>query len=591
MARKSEEIQYVQDILTPDEAELFKVATSGDQFIPDGYRMYGEGWPDHIPRTEDGYILINLAAQYLFGWQFQDYQACPYYCPIDDAMVHGGRGSGKTEGLAIALALRATFHPGLNWLHTAPSIEQSKVMYDILEVKGQQGHYHRIFWQHDRVAPAPDIELRPWDEYDPGTKFFFRSQGGHGGKPMELLRSLTAGIVSSDESFRVNTNDYFVRILTGIARGPNEYLLNSNPDLKDEYNQRVFDIQSEPDIFQRKRLQDDLETWIEKMGIAKDIYLMLTGNAGPWGWEWRRYKYGLKHPGRRWVVTWTSDDNLFYTNKQKKLLKQQFEDDPDGLRVEMMAERPKAIGDVFVQEHLDNLFDEDLETEALAATEEREKGWKYIRHHDYDLVHYRKPPEKDALYAAGGDPGTGRVPHRNKWVNLVARIDRRPFEIVYACTGNLSRWGQGSIRPWIADCQHILKTYPMMEGHFAAEAGATQRHVHEVVWPDDLLIVPLNMGSIKTTLAMKAQLMLEASMFVAPPIQMMEQELAGYQFTDKKLDQDWVMAFLALVFVVWPHVADEFDLSEEEDDEDEFYDHYDADRDTRLSEREVRLRR
>lgn len=590
MARNTDP-NYIRDLLDPSEIELFRYARSGDWFITGGYDRYGEDWPRHIPRAPNGQPLINVASQYLFGWNFQEYQAELYYCPVQDICLHGGRGSGKTDAFAISFALRAAFNPGYNWLHTAPSIEQAAVIYNVILEKGKAANFYRLFVEHTRTAPAPDIELRPWDEYDPGTKFFFRSQGGHGGKPMELLRSLTAGYATSDESFRVNADDYFIRILTGIARGPNWYTLNSNPELKAEYDQRVFDMQVEPDPKIRREMQEDLDRWVVESNVSKRTVLALTGNAGPWFWEWARYKWGKKNPGKRWSITWVSDMNAFFASDQRDLLTQQFEDDPDGLRVEMLAERPRAVGDVFVQDHLDNLFDEDLKEEALLAVEEKANNWLYQTYGEYGLVRYQKPAVKGGTYAAGGDPGTGRVPHRNKWVNLVARIDRRPFEIVYARTGNLSRRGQGSIKPWIADCQHILGHYRMPEGHFAAEAGGPQKNVHEVVWPDNLLIAPLNMNLIKPTLIMQTQLMLQAGLFVSPHIGLLEQELAAYQLQDRRLDQDFVMALLALAYVIWPYVADEFQLEDQETDEIEHWDTQDLHtREVRSTIREVRRR-
>jgi hypothetical protein len=153
------------------------------------------------------------------------------------------------------------------------------------------------------------------------------------------------------------------------------------------------------------------------------------------------------------------------------------------------------------------------------------------------------------------------------WANMVARIDQGPpFEIVYVNMGNLTAQGQGSIRPWIMDAKEILNSYRMPFGHFAAEATGTQKGVHEVVWPEDLIIVPLSMTTCKPTLILQAQLMLGASMFVSPLIHLLEQELSGYVLLDKKIQQDLVMAFLSLVSVVWPYVADRFVTYDDEEE-------------------------
>jgi hypothetical protein len=109
----------------------------------------------------------------------------------------------------------------------------------------------------------------------------------------------------------------------------------------------------------------------------------------------------------------------------------------------------------------------------------------------------------------------------------------------------------------------MIATYTFPRGHVAAEASGPQKGVHEVVWPEDLEVIPLNMANIKATLIMQAQLMLERSMFVGPYIDMLSNQLISYEHADKKLDQDFVMAFLSLVYVVWPYVEDQFTVRED----------------------------
>jgi hypothetical protein len=104
----------------------------------------------------------------------------------------------------------------------------------------------------------------------------------------------------------------------------------------------------------------------------------------------------------------------------------------------------------------------------------------------------------------------------------------------------------------------------MAEENFAAESSGPQRDVNQVVeWPDDLRITGLNLQTTKATLIMQLQLMLRRNMFISPNIALLEREMLGYKLQDKKISQDFVMAFLALTYVVWPHVADEFQLERE----------------------------
>ena len=584
--KRGKEVEFIT--LTKDEENLIAYASQGDWFIRDGYKLFGEDWIDHVPSN------INVAMQYFFHLVLLPKQLAAYYCPIDDVMIHGGRFSGKTIALACCNALWVALNPGNDWLHTSPSLEQATVSFKAILQMGEAGKFMDTFIRHYREAPAPTLFYKRWDENDPGSEAQFRSIGQN---PMELLRSMEAGRVTADEAFRTQTSDGPYRILAGMLRGPNTYMLNSNPTLKDEYDILAMDVAVETDPLKRKALQKNMDRFAEKHGLTKDTRMMLFGNVGAYSWEWQRFEYGQQHPNERWCVTWTSDDNPYVTERQRELLKRQYRDDPDGLSVEMKATKPIAVGDVFTAGHMQELFDGHLDEEVIAAVLEGKAGWHWDMHEDFGLVRYAKPAEtnvvdhipKPAIYAVGGDPGTGRVPKRNKWVNIAVRLEPRPFEIVYMRTGNLTRRDQGSIDPWIADCKWILRNYPMPEGHFAAEAGGTQKNVHQVVWPENLRIVPLNMGTIKAQLVMQAQLMLRRNMFVSPNIGLLERELLGYQLSDRKLDQDFVMAFLAVVYVVWPYVADEFQLVEHTEEED-FWEWEEYTREVRDTGREVRYR-
>ena len=581
--------QYVNEILADHEAELFQVATSGDWFIKEGWKKYGADWEKHMPRLPSGYFPINLAAQYLFGWQFQEFQVASYYCPIPDRLIIGARGSGKTTSVAVANALRAIFHPGHGWLHVAPTIEQAKQMYGIILGLGGQANFTRLFVQHSRTAPAPDIELRPWADWDPDPMFMFRSIGQRG-QEMENLRSLEAGIVSADEAFRTFQTDYYVPILVGMSRGPNHATLNRDPGKKATYNELVRWVEAEPDAPQRKKRMKQMEQWVIQSGVAKDHVLTLSGNAGIWPVWWSRFEWGRRHPDKRWSCRWISEQNLYFTARQRAFLAQQFEGDEEGLQVEMFAKRPLISGGVFSALHLQNLSDEDIDREVMEKVAEEEEGWVYQKHPEYGLYRYRQPSKKRMAHAAGTDPGTGKLPRRNSWVIIWCELDGPPFRIVGLESGNLSWRGQGSLDPWIIAMKDMKRAYRFPEGHIAAEATGPQKGVHEVIWPDDLEVIPLNMSSIKATLIMQAQLMLGRNMFVGPCIELLENQLIAYEHNDKKLDQDFVMALLALVSVVWQYVEEQFELEDKKEEEPQTWESTSFHREVRDYHREIRTR-
>jgi hypothetical protein len=260
--------------------------------------------------------------------------------------------------------------------------------------------------------------------------------------------------------------------------------------------------------------------------------------------------------------------------------------------VELDATKPRASGDVFP--YLEDLFQGYLDERAIENINNR--GWVYIKHEDWGLIHYERPPIEGEVYVFGADPGAGKIPERNKWVIMGCRIDQGPpFEIVYFRTGNMPG-AHGSIDPWIAAAQDVRDRYPMVENGFAAEAGGTQRHIHEVVWPDELYIEPLNMNMSKATEVLKLQRMLRGSnrygcMFHAPGIPILELELGEFQLAlPKNHPQDSVIAFLALANRVYPYVAEEWEVPEESEPEEFWAEMIADDREVRGSTREVRVR-
>ena len=136
----------------------------------------------------------------------------------------------------------------------------------------------------------------------------------------------------------------------------------------------------------------------------------------------------------------------------------------------------------------------------------------------------------------------------------------------------------------------------MLQFGYAAEAGGPQRHVHTVVWPDDLYIVPLNMNQTIATEVLKLQRMLMGTerygcMFHMPGVAMAEIEMGEFTLAMKKTDpQDVVIAFLALANRVYPFVSQEWETEEPHEEPEEYWESYEIHRDVRDYHREVRGR-
>lgn len=582
---------YLIDIIRDDEWELFKMGMADDDFILNGWDMYGPEWVDHIPTS------INAVTRYLFGIVMLRYQLGAYYCPIADVMIHGGRGCGKTDVLAIASATWTAFNPGHDWLHTAISKDQAKKSFDAIIRHGgwaaDKRDFLGLFVVHTREAPFPDIEIRQWDGNDQGTRMWFRSMG-KANEPVELLRSFEAGRVTADEAFRVQHSEGAVRVLAGCLRGPNHYEMAKHPELAQEYQDLAFHFSMTNDPDERDAILETMSSFGKKHGFEKKTKLLVYGNAGPHAWEWQRFEYGQRNPDKRYSVTWTSRDNPYFTEEQRLQLELQYADDPQALEVEMNATRPLPSGNVFTAGQIQSLFSPELDEYALKAIDPHSPrpGWIYTMHERYGLVHYMKPPAPGAAYVGAGDAGVQRVGVRGQWVVFVARTDQwdpknpGPFEIVYYRVGNMTPGQQGSILPWLRELLFITEAYNIPIGHFAAEATGDQKNVHEVAWDSSvhekqrMIVRPLNFSGQKRKFLMWTQILLTNGLLVSPTIRLLESEMASYEVQDLGLVQDHVMSLASLSAVIWPFVADVLDPALSQawkkaaDEEDNMWDQY-----------------
>jgi len=477
-------------------------------------------------------------------------------------------------------------------LWVAPILPQARLAYEMILRWGAGNRWAEVFLLDHKRHPYPIIELRPWDKHDPGSKLEFRSLGHD---PAELLRGGEFTEAVADEAMRAYPTAWYVALIAGRLRGPRQYMLNAYPELRGEYTRRVEEIEWCEDRKEMDRLRDDLERWVEVSGIAKATKLIIIGNA-PRGAEWwKRWEHGLKYPLERYSKRWSTRDNLYVTKKQLRLQEKQYKGREEELKVELEAQRPPASGDVFT--NLDSFFVGDLLTEAVEAVAEGKKGWKVKTTEEIGLWWYEKPVDPKGAYVFALDPGSGVMPHRNKWVLLGARVDRGPYstpavpwEIVYIRAGNFP--GQhGSPDPWIHAAKDVLGRYPIPEGFFGTESSGVQKNTHQVVWQDDLTLTPFFLNNIVMTLIIEAQRTVNANLWAVPDCQMFDDEMSEFSYKmDKKAPQDFASCFLILNHLVYPFVADRWELEEPEAAEDEEWEEFVIGREVRDMGREVRVR-
>jgi len=693
-----------------------------EEFCRYGYEVYGDEWPEHIPRDENGVPVVNQLTWVLFKYRLQLYQAELHYCPIRDRQIMGGGGSGKclpagtlitmadgsrvpietvrvgqrvvtvhprtlkvgiedvlaaseqpekrivrvrlrngmelrcsddhplltpggwveagllragdlvvvlagphgdlehvvlveqtgrertydltvanthtflangivvhnTEAAAISHAVKVALWPGHDLLWTAPSLEQATLGHDLILSWGEQGLFNEIFVERSVRGQKPEINLRKWDEYDPGGRMSFRSIGSN---PVELLRGGTFAFAVADEAMRAFSTDWYIGPLSGRLRGPNRAILNMDPVLSEEYADRIFEVETCYDMTKREKLRRKLEEWVEESGVSKFTTLTIIGNPPRTGrvW-WNRLKWGYKHPGERYSRQWSARNNLYLSKDQIRLQEAQFRDRPEEAELEIDAKEVHMQGDVFP--YLDTFFDGDLTEVAVRNVVEGKGGWVWETHEMLGVYHYEKPPEADAVYAFALDPGSGIIPRRNKWVLLGCRIDKGPpFEIVYIQTGNMPG-AHGTPDPWIAAAQDVLSRYPMIESGFRMEASGTQKDTHYVVWKDDLYLVPVSLSHNLARLIVQAQRTVRADMWWCPDCAMFADEMTDFKMVmDKKAPQDFVSAFLLLNDIVYNSVRDQFESDTDDEPAPEPEEIEYLGREIRMRSREYRGRR
>lgn len=593
---------------------IIGLAKEAERFTTYGYDRYGEKWPEHIPTLVNaeewasdetlgqlyamGLLkdpsprpIINAFTRYFFyGFRFQRYQAVAHYCPISDIQVMGGVGSGKTTPMALSAIVRVTLNPGYRVLWVAPILPQARLAYEVILQWGASTRWGEVFLADNRRHPYPLVTLRKWDRHDPGGLLECRSLGQD---PAELLRGGEYDEGVADEGMRAYATGWYIALIAGRLRGPRQHVLNSKPELMDQYSDRIEDIEWEEDPVEREYLEDLLEEWIVDEGIAKQTRLTVIGNPPRGNEWWLRWKWGHDHPDERYSARWTTYQNRYVARKQLELQQKQFRGREEEEKVELGAQRPPAGGDVFP--YMDSFFSGELNDFVIRkkAEDPPAPGYVYETHEEIGLYHYEKPPEKGAAYVFALDPGSGALPNRNKWALLGVRVDRGPhngqgpFEIVYIRSGNLPG-AHGSPDPWIAAATDVRTRYPIAEEHFGVESSGVQKNTHHVVWGDDLILTPIFLNNVMNTLIIEAQRTIGADMWNSPDCPMFSDEMSEFKYKcDKNQPQDFPSCFLILNHLVYYLVHDWWEVPEVEEE----WVSYTVDtREVRDNVREVRTR-
>ena len=84
------------------------------------WQQYGSAWDQHLPQLVNAFIHVYFGTV-LFPWHL-----AIYYAPQSEITIVGGRGSAKTEGLALAWATMVALNPGEDQMHVSISKDQAE---------------------------------------------------------------------------------------------------------------------------------------------------------------------------------------------------------------------------------------------------------------------------------------------------------------------------------------------------------------------------------------------------------------------------------------------------------------------------------
>jgi hypothetical protein len=502
----------------------------------------------HIPTAINAWVWHYFRTN-LFPWHL-----AVYYCPVPEVTIHGGRGSGKTTGIALAMAAYHTLHPGEDWLHVSVTKDQAQLSYTSIINFGAQGLFNTRFVSDMVRSPFPEIRLRRWSAADPGTTFRFRSIGADDN--IDRLRSFEIGTATVDEAFRLVPNPNTYPQLRGCLRGFNRVLLSLLPP-EDRVQveaavQTALTAANEP---ARIKAGKELDKLVQKFHLEKRGLMALYGNAGPHDWEWQRHDRARTDPKHYFSYTTSTWDNPTITERQREDMARQFGDNKDMLMVEMYGRRPMNLGSVFPGAHLRACMDLDARPKALAMQEEHVPGWVLREHVEYGCFHYEEPPDPTRRYVVGADPGSGVSPMRNKWVIGVFDVTEKPARLVYFEMGHVNLRSAGDFRPFWARLKRVRDLYPMTTGDLWVDSTGVQKGMTQLAMPEDLAVVAVSFVGDKLVLINKLIGIFNAYAIRIPDIPQLVIEIGNYERDDKELNQDCVSMMICAAGAMWQYLG------------------------------------
>lgn len=431
--------------------------------------------------------VVNVLVERYFGAfrRLFGYQLGMWYSPYHINLIVGGRGSGKTLGLAIVAAIHCAITPGEDWLHVALIQDQANELVEKLKDMVFQQHYlssgercprsfaDAFLWKGGKAIithPYTRIVFEDWNgpRGTEGNQILVRALEEE--RDAEKRRGKTVGAFSGDELMRTVANWETISKVADAVRGPNEYALAS---LSPEQRRRYLELTDAIKTLESQGRFEEAKPLLQEraaMQVEKSGRQLILGNSGAQEWVFAFEDEYRNNPrtARAWVVRASMYDNPNLTARDREMYEQRWAHNPEEREVEIMGARPVNLGGEISADLL------------RSAVRDYEDGLALAHHPAYGVTYWRRPPSPHRYYLVSADMGLDRLPRRNAPVITAWELNPNGgIDLAYFWWGSQK---EATYNPFLDRFYEVITTYQAPDPTFwVYDSGGTQAGAFEVV--------------------------------------------------------------------------------------------------------------
>jgi len=438
---------------------------------------------------------FSLGAEwYLYGTKPLPKQWAFHHAPAANVTWLGGIACGKTRGVATSYFIDCLSIPYFQALNTSVTSVQAELAFEMAVewIESNERLEHLI--DNVSLRPYPKIDFKNY------SSWIFRTAG----KDARFIRGQEFDRINYDEA-GLDYDGISLKTLRGRLRGIR---------LDGSIRMARLDVTTSPTD----------APWLRERFYKGDT---------------THHSADIEHYNS---IRSTIYENTYLTQEQIGLMESDYTDEM--IDVELLGMFPDYGMTTFPRKHITACTEQslnDLMTEATRPESGNAKpGWRIEVHPRHGITRFEMPPEQDGLYLLAGDPGTGDPPKRNAACNIVIRVDRKPWDVVYF------DWvyGRGAYNPFLTSFKYAIDKYaPVYKG---IDTTGTQKAIDELAFENEGIIVDgINFASDKQALINALSIAVSNHWFKWPLIKGLQFQMHHYRremdTKNNKQPQDIVM--------------------------------------------------